>query len=76
MLSCSTWFSEPSFWTGGGRVYGKDGTVHGTIRTAQTTYTAALKITTHPKTRCRKPYATTPHLMLLMMGVCTRNMSS
>ena len=32
---------------------------------------AALKITTQPKTRCRKPYAATQHLMLLMMGVCT-----
>ena len=42
---------------------------HGTIRTIHTT-------TTHPKTRCRKPYAATPHLMLLTMGVCTRNMSS
>ena len=28
------------------------------------------------KTRCRKPCAATQHLMLLMMGVCTRNMSS
>jgi len=34
------------------------------------------KTTTHPKTRCRKPYAATQHLMLLMMGICTRNMSS
>ena len=42
--------------------------VHGTIRTAHTTYTAALKTTTHPKTRCRKPYAATQHLMLLMIG--------
>jgi len=50
--------------------------LHGTIRTAHTTYAAALKITTHPKTRCRKPYAATKHLMLLMMGVCTRNISS
>jgi len=50
--------------------------VHGTIRTAHTTYAAALKTTTHPKTRCRKPYAVTQHLILLMMGVCTRNMSS
>ena len=63
MLSCSIWFSAPSFWMGGGlesccvgRVYGADGAV--------------------PKTRCRKPYAATQHLMLLMMGVCTRNMSS
>ena len=30
-----------------------------------TTYAAALKTTTHPKTRCRKPYAATQHLMLL-----------
>ena len=50
--------------------------VDGTIHTAHTTYTAALKTTTHPKTRCTKPYAATQHLMLLMMGVCTRNMSS
>ena len=35
-----------------------------------------LKTTTHPKTRCRKPYAANQYLMLLMMGVCTRNMSS
>ena len=49
---------------------------HGTIRTVNTTYAAALKTTTHPKIRCRKPYAATQHLMLLMMGVCTRNMSS
>jgi len=27
--------------------------------------------TIHPKTRCRKPYAATQHLMLLMMGLCT-----
>jgi len=48
---------------------------HGTIRTVHTTYAAALKTTTHPKTRCRKLYAAIQHLMLLMMGVCTRNMS-
>jgi len=30
----------------------------------------------HQKTRCRKPYTATQHLMLLMMGVCTPNMSS
>jgi len=59
-------------------VYVADGAVssHGTIRTVHTTYAAALKTTTHPKTRCRKPYAATQHLMLLMMGVCTRNLSS
>ena len=41
MLSCSIWFSAPSFWMRGGlesrcvgRVYGADGAVHGTIRTA------------------------------------------
>jgi len=71
MLSCSIWFSAPSFWIGGGlesrcvgRVYGADGAVHGTIHA-----------TTDPKTRCRKPYAATQYLMLLMMGVCARNMS-
>jgi len=71
MLSCSIWFSAPSFWKGGGldsrcvgRVYGADGVVSGTI------------CTTHSKTRCRKPYAATEHLLLLMMGVCAQNMSS
>ena len=48
---------------------------HGTIRTVHTTYAAALKTTTHLKPRCTKPYAATQHSMLLMMGVCTRNMS-
>jgi len=79
MLSCSIWFSAPSFWMGGGlesrcvgRVCGADRAVHGTIRIAYTTYAAALKTTTHPKTRCRKPYAATQHPMLLIMGVCTR----
>jgi len=51
-----------------GRVYGADGAVHWTIRTVHTTYPAALKTTTLPKTRCRKPYAATQHLILLMMG--------
>ena len=76
MLSCSIWFSAPSFWMGGGRVYGVDGAVHGTIRTVHTTHAASLKTTIHPQSRCRKPYAATQHLMLLMMGVCTQNMSS
>ena len=67
MLSCSIWFSAPSFWMGGGlesrcvgRVYGADGAVR----------------RTHPKLDAGKPHATTQHLMLLMMGVCTRNMSN
>ena len=40
MLSCSIWFSAPSFWLDGdlesrcvGRVCGADGAVHGTIST-------------------------------------------
>ena len=73
MLSCSIWFSAPSFWMGGGLesccvgcVYGADGAVHGIICT----------VNNQPKTRCRKPYAATQHLMLLMMGICTQNMSS
>jgi len=83
MLSCSIWFSAPSLLTEGaperccaGRVYSANGAVHGTIRTVHTTYAAALKTTIHPQTRYRKPYAATQHLVLLMMGVCTRNMSS
>jgi len=56
-----------------GRVYGVDGAVS---RTVHTTYAGALKTTTQPKTRCRKPYTATQHLMRLMMGLCTRNMSS
>jgi hypothetical protein len=131
MLSCSIWFSAPSFWKGGGleshcagrgygldgavrlsrlcgldgavrlsrvygldgavrlsrvygldgavrlsRVYSADGAVHGTIRTVHTTYAVALRTTTNPKTRCRKPYAATQHLVFQMMGICARNMSS
>jgi len=34
-----------------GRVYGEDGSVRSTIRTVHTIYSAALKTTTHPKTR-------------------------
>ena len=41
MLSCSIWFSAPSFWMGGslesrcvGRVYGADGAVHRTAPSA------------------------------------------
>ena len=43
MLSCSIWFSAPSFWMGGGlesrcvgHVYGADGAVRGTIRAVHT----------------------------------------
>ena len=81
MLSCSIRLSAPSFWMGGGlesrcvgRVYGADGAVR--LRTIHTIYAAALKTTTHPEIRRRKPYCATQHLTLLMMGVCTRNMSS
>jgi len=42
---------------------------HSTVRTVHTTYAAALKTTIHPQTQCRKPYAATQHLMLLMMGI-------
>ena len=48
----------------------------GTIRTEHTTSAAALKTTTHPQTLCSKSYAATQHPVLLMMGVCTRNISS
>jgi len=84
MLSCSIWYSAPSFGMVGvlesrcvGRVYGADGAVaHGTIHTVHTTYAAAVKTTTYPKTRRRKPYVATQHLMLLMLDLCIRNMSS
>ena len=84
MLSCSIWFSAPSFWMGGGLEHRRAAAyvmcmvrmVHSTIRTVHTTYAVALKTTSHPKTWCRKPYAASQHLMLLTMGVCTRNTSS
>jgi len=69
MLSYSIRFSALSFWMGGGLESRCVGTVH-------TNYAAALKTTTHPKTRCRKPYVATQNLMLLMMGVCARKMAS
>jgi len=65
MLSCNIWFSAPSFWMGGGLESRCVGRVYGADGTRH-----------HPKTRCRKTYAATQHLMLLMMGVCTRNISS
>jgi len=85
MLSCSIWFSVSSFWMGGGLenrcvgcVYGADCAVpcarhhphckHNLHSGSQDHHTS--------KNRCRKPPAATQHLMLLMMGVCTRNMSS
>ena len=74
MLSCSIWFSAPSFWMG---VYTRlTQRLSRPPPIVHTTYAAALKTTTHPKTRYRKPYAATQHLMLLLVGVCTRNMSS
>ena len=75
MLSCSISFSAPSFRMGGGlesrcvgRVYGADGAVR---HHPQRTHDLRRK----PYTR-RKPYAAIQHLMLLMTGLCTRNMSS
>jgi len=59
MLSCSIWFSLPSFWMGGGldsrcvsRVYGADGAMHGTIRTVHTTYAAVV---TDLRSNCHRP---------------------
>ena len=80
MLSCSIWFSAPIFWMGGGlesRCVGRLCGANGAVRVARHhphhthAYTVALKITTHPKTRCRKPHAATQCLMFMMMGVCT-----
>ena len=61
-----------NYWLEGEGVYGADGAAAPYTRPTQ----RLSSTTTHPKTRCRKPYAVTQHLMLLMMGVCTRNMSS
>jgi len=84
MLSCSIRLSAPSLWMDDDGLESRCVGLctvwmvpsHGTIQTVHTTYAAALKITTHPKTRFRKSYAATQHLMLLMMDVCARNMSS
>ena len=50
-MSCSIWFSAPSFWMGGGlesrcvgRVCGADGAVRGTIRTAPCCIKLAFQI--------------------------------
>jgi len=62
-----------------GRMYGADGAVHGTARHRphRTHDPRSSSQDHHPsKIRCRKPYAATQHLMLLMMGVCTRDISS
>jgi len=60
MLSCSIWFSAPIFWMGGGLESCCVGRVYGADGAVHR----------------RKPYAATQHLMLLMIGVCTQNMSS
>ena len=71
MLGCSIWFSAPSFWIGGGLESGADGAVRVARHHPHRTHDLRSGYT-----RCRKPYAATQRLMLLMMGVCTRNMSS
>ena len=50
-----------------------DGAGHDTIRTVHTTYAAAVKTTTLPKTRCRKPYAATQHLILISAPCISSN---
>jgi len=83
MLSCSIWFSAPNFWMGGGlesycvgRVYGAEGAVHGTIHTVQHDLRSGSQDHHPSKNSVLKTYAVTQHLMLLMMGVCARNMWS
>ena len=60
MLSCSIWFSAPSFWW----------VVHHPHRKHDLSGGSQDH---HPSKNSvrRKPYAATQHLMLLMMGVCT-----
>jgi len=62
LLSCSIRFSAPNFWMAGGLESRCVGRVCGADCTIRTVHT--------------KPYAATQHPMLLMMGVCARNMSS
>jgi len=63
MLSCSIWFSAPRFWMGGGLDSRCVGLVFGAD--------GAVHGTVQTVHRAAKQ-----HLMLLMMGVCIRNMSS
>ena len=80
MLSCSIWFCAPSFWMDGGLESRCVGRVYVADIASSAPYTRPTQRLSRqqpiPKTRCTKPYAATQHLLLLMMGVCTRNMSS
>jgi len=83
MLSCSIRFSAPSFWIGGGLesrcvslVYGVDGAVCTAPSTPHTRPTQRLSRPPPIQKLGAENYAATQHLMLLMMGACTRNMSS
>ena len=77
MLSCSIWFSAPSFWMCGGleilclgRVCGADVAVHRThdLRRGSQDHNPS-------KNSVHKTNAATQNIMLLMTGECTRNMS-
>jgi len=79
MFSCTIWFSIPSFWMGGGleSVYGAYGAVRARHHPHRTHDLPSGSQDHHPsKNSVQKPYAATQHLMLLMMAVCTWNMSS
>jgi len=82
MLSCSIWFSAPSFWMGGGLESRcvQCGWCRATRTDPSAPYAQPTQRLSRPtpigKVGAEKPYAATHHLMLLMMGVCTRNMSS
>ena len=58
-----------------GRVYGADGAVRHHQHSTHDPHSDCQDHHTS-KYRCRKPYAATQHLMLMTMGVCTRNTSS
>jgi len=62
MLSCSVWFPAPSFWMGCGFESRCVGRVYGAD--------GAVRHYPHGT------YVATQHLMLQIMGVYTRNMSS
>jgi len=85
MLSCSIWFSAPSFWKDGGLESRCIGRVYGADDAVQLSHMAPSAPYIRPMQRLSRPAPfqnlgaenhMLQHLMLLLMGVCTRNMSS
>jgi len=76
MLSCSIQFSAPSLWMDGGLESRCGGCVDGAV---QLSHTAPSAPYTQPPQRLSSPpsihkLSAENHMLLLMMGVCARNM--